>query len=247
NIVLYLANDSLVVERENLLSVLNQRPVGAIISHLGGGNEDILNQLAEQIPVVLIDRYPQEWPGSFVVTDNYKGAHQLTEALLEHGFSRIHHIVSHEYVSSTRDRLAGYLSVMRSHGLTTEKLVHQITADPIGDVTVADATYQITRQIIAEESYPYALFGTNTEVMASIWQAVQDANVDLSQVGLACFDAPAFFIPPEAFFVQAEQPLAKIGHQSVHVVMDQVHGIHDPRRIMLDPIVKYPTVEIQTI
>lgn len=239
NIMLYLANDEMAKERENLQNVLERRPDGVILFYFGDENNmDLLEQLsASGIPLVLIDRYPPNWPGTFVTTDNYIGACLLTNALIARGFTQIFHLSLRENVSSTTDRLAGYLSVMHSHHLSTDELIYQ-TATHLHSQEISSTIAQITKEICATAVPPYAFFSTNAQVTEGIWSAVQQANIDPRQVGLACFDRAPINIPPETFYVLAEQPVPDIGKMSVRLVMDQIHGIEGRRRIIFQPTIQ---------
>ncbi|HEX2951219.1 MAG TPA: GntR family transcriptional regulator, partial [Armatimonadota bacterium] len=235
NILLYLDNEDRAVERENLYNILNRQLDGAIVFPLDDVvNMDILQQLSMQIPVVLIDRCPAEWSGSYVVTDNYTGARQLTSQLLASGFSTIYYIGIDENVSSVRERFAGYLSAMHANGCANDALVHRIPIQSSSRQTMT-AACALTKQLLQTAPHPCAFFALNNDIFAGIWRALQETGVDPREIGLACFDRPSAGLSTDGLLLYAEQPADSIGGKSVQVVMDQVHGIHDPRRITLEP------------
>ncbi|MDD2797391.1 MAG: LacI family DNA-binding transcriptional regulator [Bacteroidales bacterium] len=73
------------------------------------------------IPIVFFDRVPDSLEVSKVEIDNYTAAYQAVEHFIEQGCKKIFHLAGPLTLSVYRNRLNGYLSAMRDHGLTVEE------------------------------------------------------------------------------------------------------------------------------
>lgn len=69
------------------------------------------------VPVLLFDRYAEQYPGIGVFSDDVGGARQAVRHLVSLGRRRIAHLAGDLRLSPARDRLQGYQEVMREVGL----------------------------------------------------------------------------------------------------------------------------------
>ncbi len=77
------------------------------------------------MPIVFFDRIVSEINTHKVIADNFKGAFDATQHLIENGFTRIAHITSAPYLSICIERLEGYKEALRKNNIEyDEKLVH---------------------------------------------------------------------------------------------------------------------------
>ena len=82
-------------------------------------NLEIFNQfLTKNIPLVVIDKYIENMPISYVVPDNYNGARELCNYAIEAGHDRIgfFSVTDFSGVCSLRERYMGYAMSMNDHG-----------------------------------------------------------------------------------------------------------------------------------
>jgi LacI family transcriptional regulator len=120
NVIISQSNES--VERETMnLNYLSSRSVDGLIISLSTETNDIshLQYLHNKgLPIVLFDRVSDELKTHSVVVDNFKGAYEATEHLLQNGYKRIAAIASSEFLSTTIERLAGYKEALQNYGHT---------------------------------------------------------------------------------------------------------------------------------
>jgi LacI family transcriptional regulator len=69
------------------------------------------------LPIVMFDRVNHEIKTHNVVVDNFKGAYEATEHLLQQGYKRIAAIANSEFLSITTERLAGYKEALAQYGI----------------------------------------------------------------------------------------------------------------------------------
>lgn len=106
-------------ERE-MLNVLYEKRVDALVLATSGGNDEFIIQLNKTgTPIILIDR---KLTGDFkgldlVVEDNVGAANQITKYLLSQGHTRIGVVNGPIKVSSGLERYQGYQMALQEHGL----------------------------------------------------------------------------------------------------------------------------------
>ena len=109
-------------ERE-VLKVLFEKRVDAIVLATSGGNEDIIKNITGNgIPVVLIDRKLNEESKNldWIVEDNIDSAYELTKHLIDLGHTRIGVINGSLKVSTGRERYNGYKKAIEEKGINED-------------------------------------------------------------------------------------------------------------------------------
>lgn len=117
NVIISQSNES--YEREMMdLHYLSSRSVDGLLISLSTETNDISHLQSlhlKGLPIVMFDRVSHEIKTHNVVVDNFKGAYEATEHLLQQGYKRIAAIANSEFLSITEERLAGYKSALEQH------------------------------------------------------------------------------------------------------------------------------------
>src|ERR1700742_1349752 len=93
------------------IQYLASRSVDGLLVSLSTETMDLshLNSLHDKgLPIVFFDRVTEEMPTHKVIVNNFNGAYQATEHLIQSGFRRIAHLTISPHLSITKERLAGY-------------------------------------------------------------------------------------------------------------------------------------------
>src|SRR5215212_9266528 len=69
-------------------------------------------------PIVFFDRITDEIETHKVVADNYKGAYDATQHLIDAGYSKIAHLTSSSHLSISIERLNGYKAALKDNNIT---------------------------------------------------------------------------------------------------------------------------------
>lgn len=119
NVIISQSHES--YEREIMdLHYLSSRSVDGLLISLSTETNDISHLLSLQekgMPIVLFDRVSHEIKTHNVVVDNFKGAYEATEHLLNMGYKNIAAIANSEFLSITTERLAGYKEALAHHNI----------------------------------------------------------------------------------------------------------------------------------
>lgn len=97
----------------------------------GDAVRTILQMLVDGFPLVMVDRQFEDVPGSYVISDNYRGGYLATKLMLDRGCKRIAAVTAD--IPSVRERLRGYREALAEAGIRfNQDLVVMLKSD--GDV-----------------------------------------------------------------------------------------------------------------
>ena len=114
NILISQSNDSYTNEVTSAKALFDSRVCG-IIATLGmeTQNTEHFKQFESiNVPVVFVDRVPEDFESYSVVIDNYKAAYEATTHLIEQGCKRIAHFAGAQHLNVYKDRKRGYLDAL---------------------------------------------------------------------------------------------------------------------------------------
>ncbi len=119
NVIITQSNESYEKEVSNVKH-LASRSVDGIIISISSETTDVshLKELRDKgMPIVFFDRVVKEIETHKVVSDNYQGAYNSTVHLIKSGYKKITFFGNAEYLSITKERLAGYKAALEENGL----------------------------------------------------------------------------------------------------------------------------------
>lgn len=118
-IIISQSYDEFEKEVQTVETLLNAR-VDGIIASIGKNTENVAHfqkVLKKGIPLVLFDRISNELEVSQVVIDDYFGAYQTVEHLIQNGCKRIVHFTSSQRINIYKERKRGYEDALKDNGL----------------------------------------------------------------------------------------------------------------------------------
>ncbi|MCP4423233.1 MAG: substrate-binding domain-containing protein, partial [Chloroflexi bacterium] len=106
---------------QNALEQLLARRVDGLILVGGRSEEETLQKIAANTPLIVVARKLKTMPNHCLYVDNFQAAYKITQYLLEMGHRDIAHItasvVYHESVNDIHRRLEGYQQALRDAGI----------------------------------------------------------------------------------------------------------------------------------
>lgn len=125
-LLLCLNNEDSELDRSYLRHLQEKQVAGIIYTHpLVGDNSAFVRQLAEQIPVIELNRRREKDALDAVLADNIQGAYQITQYLLRLGHRRIALIMGEDKLTTGQNRLNGYRLAFGDAGLIVDSaLIH---------------------------------------------------------------------------------------------------------------------------
>jgi LacI family transcriptional regulator len=133
SILLYQTEETTLLEKRAIETFLSAR-VDGILASVAKETVDFSHYQELQkrhIPLVFFDRTNDALDVPSVVIDDYKGAFQATEHLIEKGYKRIAHVSGPQHIKGFQDRFRGYSDALNKHKIKADKkLIYQ------GDISI---------------------------------------------------------------------------------------------------------------
>jgi len=232
HVVIFQSHESIERELINLAHFRARKVDGLIISM--AGNSQSVDHLAklqsEEFPLVFFDRVPEQVTGFKVVADNYQGAYQATQHLIQQGRKRIAHMTSPPYLSITKERLAGYQDALRDHQIPyDESLVRYLSFRQ-------EEAHQAVHQLVRDH-HPDAFLTASDRVALNCFAAVKETGKripeDIAFIGFSNLKVANLLDPPLSTIVQ---PAVEMGQSSAEMLLDIIekkNKIIPPRTVVI--------------
>ena len=199
------------------------RSVDGLLISLSSGTVDInyLSELYDKgLPIVFFDRITDEIKTHKVTANNYLGAFQATEHLIEQGFRKIAHITSAPYLSITKERLQGYKEALEKHHIPfKESLVKHCNNGGMIAAEIEDAVTSLFKG----EKKPDAIFTASDRITTVCFSALRRLKLrkDLGFAGFSNTTAGELFNPP---MTVVQQPAFEIGQTAAEMLIEMIES-----------------------
>lgn len=204
---------------ENYVDIYKQRRVeGFIIISPGSIHKEIIRKLSQiEAPFVTTSQISGEDGLNYVDIDNFYGASLAIEHLISLGHQKIGFICGQEYLTSSQDRMSGYVSA-----LTKNNLPFQDSLVKRGDGSI-ESGYQKMFELIDQDVT--AVF-VSCDIMAmGAVKAIKEKNLkipyDISVVGFDDIPLAQIIEPP---LTTIKQPAYEKGESAASMLIDLVEG-----------------------
>jgi LacI family transcriptional regulator len=202
----------------NYLSLLVERRVdGVIVAPATREKKRLALLKQQQVPCVLIDRRVDGFKADRVYGDSRTGARLLVDHLIGLGHRRIALINGPSTISSAQDRAAGYRESLEQHDIAVEDdLLFQ------GDFK-QESGYRLTRQALAGDPPPTAIFAANNFIALGVLQALYESGRRVPEdVALVCIDDVPFLSAIDPFLTVAAQPAYEMGEWAARLLIERL-------------------------
>lgn len=201
---------------------------GLIIYPLDGEayNEAILELKANHFPFVLVDRYLPGIKTNSVYSDNYGGALQATNHLIELGHRNIGVVSSPKSkTSSSEERFQGYLEAIRLAKIRVQPH-HWLTRidddSPFHDEITA---IEHIEEWLSENRDITAIFAIQSPDAVYISKVAAKLGIRVPEdLSVMTFDNPGINILNNAYFTHMEQNLELMGNQAVELLIKAIQN-----------------------
>lgn len=230
NLVLFCNTDENPQEETRYMRLLIEKRVdGILLVPAEAGREALQIAKAQGVPVVVLDRAPQDASFDVVRCDCASGTARLASLLLASGHRRFAILAGHAGVSTTHERIAVFSQAVRS--LSRENSVEVF----YGDFTVASG-YETALAALALDPRPTAIFAINNFISIGALAALRDRGVRVpEEIALVGFDDLPASMVISPFLTVVSQPAYQIGHQAVRMLFRRIENPDADREELLYP------------
>lgn len=186
-----------------------------------GNASAAVEDIAGDIPTVLIDRYFRGTSLPYICTDNYVGGYMATEYLINRGFRHILSIQGVEDSTPSMERVKGFKDAINAH---SDKRVEYAI---VGDAFSVENGYEQVRRVFCEGVKYDAVFAYSSTILLGAIRAFRELGIRIpEQVGIISFDNNGFLDFLDPAITRIEQPLSEIGRLASQVLIDIIENKH---------------------
>jgi len=193
------------------LDMLLQEGVdGVIFVPVNQPNREKLQRLCRfGVKIVFADRRIKGWPS--VEADNLGGAYKLAQYVLSLGYTRIAYIAGPANVSTSEDRLKGFVAAMKKANISPVKIIR-------GEFTF-EAGYALAHQILHEHSVDVIMCGNDLMALGALYAAIELGLRVPSDLGIAGFDQIIYANLLHPPLTTARVPAFEIGQKAAEALL----------------------------
>ncbi len=229
-----------VSKEKDTISKLYQDQVEGIIYYPISDREnlELLNTLnLEEYPIITIDKYFENIPISYVVTDNARGGYNATKYLIDLGHKNIAYVsdVTIESASSVRQRYFGYCKALKESGIPINNELVKVGYKKVETKPVY--TKSLYEKIIQEfvGKKVTGIVAVNDTVASFFMRAAIDLKIkvpeDISIIGFDNMELAKYLHIP---LTTISQDFYEMGRIASRLLIDRIEsGKHNYSEIML--------------
>jgi len=202
---------------------------GVILADIIGNEAQLQRLTKEGIPLVVINRNVKDLDVSSISINNFKGAYDATEFLINHGHKNIAHLAGDIRVQCAAERIEGYKAALDKNKIEIRQNYLKVT-----NFSRKEAREQLD-DLFSKSSRPTAIFCCSDEVASEVISFAEENNIaipkDLSVIG---FDDNPHCIYGNLMLTTVRQPLKAMANQAVRMLREQIEGDKTPQKVVLD-------------
>lgn len=183
----------------------------------------------KKFPYVLIDQTDSEDKSSVVDSNNWQGAYEAIQHLIDLGHKRIGFTTGVMAINAAKERLDAYKAALKAHDIEVdERLIIEAGFD-LGD------GFKSAQQLLSLDKRPTAIFASNDLSAFGVMDAIRDKGLsipeDISIIGFDDIPQASVTYPK---LTTVKQPLAQMGREAVKLLLEQIEQPEKPvRRVTL--------------
>ncbi len=218
------------IERSTLQLMLNRKVDGLIISPVGQEVSHLNYFIQKNIPIVLLDRYFPDINIPFVTSDNYQGAFDAVNFLIENGHTRIACIQGLRNTSPNNDRVRGYIDAhIKNHLQVDESLI-------VGDNFGEENGYIETKLLLKSGNLPTAIFSISNLISLGAVRAISEEGLKIpDDISMISFDDQPYSRFLSTPMTTVAQQNTQIGQIATKLLIDLIESnrTFEPKGIFL--------------
>jgi LacI family transcriptional regulator len=166
-------NENAEVERKAIQSALNKNVDGIIICPTQHNEDNIRYLLQTGVPFVQLGRHFENLNANYVICNDELGGYQATKYLIENGHRDILMLNGPAYISSARERFAGYKRALREAHLPIQpRLIREV---PI----TSDGCAEVIAGILREKIHFTAIFAFSDMIAWDVWTCLRKRGFNI--------------------------------------------------------------------
>lgn len=162
-------------------------------------NKNVLPIIHRRTPVVVMDRMYDNYHGNFVNTDDFHGAYEGVNHLIQSGYKKIAHIASSDSWSIGHERLKGYKEALLRNNILIDDNYLSICHFNNKEEG-AEEGYKACHKLFSLKDPPDAIFSVTDDIAIGVYQYAKENQLDIPQdlgvVGFSNSEVSKHLSPP---------------------------------------------------
>jgi LacI family transcriptional regulator len=204
---------------------------GFILMPVGVSHQHIKSLLKASKPIVLLDRSFDELDTNAVVVDNYHGAYQAVEHLINKGHTRIAIIQGLPNTYTNNERVRGFIQALKDKNIPIDESLI------VGKDFRKANGYIETKILLNMKTPPTAIFTTSDLITLGSLEAISEEGWKIpDDISIVSFDDIDFAPFLESPLTAVRQPRDLMGEIAVKILMENLRDrtIQEKKRIVLN-------------
>ena len=217
-VIICQSNESYQKEVDLVTMLSRHRVDGLIVCPATTTNQyQHLKQLSEATPLVQFDRIVTEVDSHKVVSNDYQGAYEAVNHLIQYGYKRIAHIAGPEQLSISKNRMRGYIDALKNAD-------HAVDSQYIQTCTLTKKHMQTcAERLLSLSNPPDAIFAVNDPTALEVIYVAKQRELTIpDDVAVAGFDNQFLTSYLTPSLTTVSQPSYEMGSVAAQLLIDQV-------------------------
>jgi LacI family transcriptional regulator len=234
NVIIAQSHES--YEREIInLQYLASRSIDGLLISVSSETQNLdhlINLHKRGFPIVFFDRVVENLDTHKVGVDNYKGAYDATSELIKNGHQNIAMVAGSEFLSITKERVAGYHQALTDHNIALD--ASQIEYCLHGGMIYQEVENALG-SLLSNKNKPSAIIASADKLTTNCLRYFKSKNLqvpsDIAMIGFSNLDLTDLLSPSLSVI---RQPAYEIGQVAIELLIKQIEN-------------KRPTTEFEKI
>lgn len=222
NVMICQSNENYEREADCIDALMSARVDGLLVS-ISRETEDLAHLkkvVDEGTPMVFFDRLVEGMNAPSVIIDDYQGAYDATEHLIQQNSTNIIHLAGPDNLIISRKRTEGYLSALEDHQIP----VRQDNIIECRNGTLEEAEQALTRVLQSGRAVD-GVFANNDMAALGALKAVQKAGLkspeDITIIGFSNWNFSSLTQPALS---SVAQPGYEIGREAARLILQEINS-----------------------
>ena len=201
---------------------------GVIMADIIGNEHQLKRLQKEEIPLVVINKNLNDPQLNCVSVNNFKGAYEATEFLIQHGHKKLAHLSGDLRVQCAQERLDGFKAALNKAGISCDEAY----------IKVSNFSRKEAREKLEElfsKNPPTAIFCCSDEVASEVLSFAEERRIEVpKELSIIGFDDNPHCLYGNLMLTTVRQPLREMAQTAVKILQDNIEVRKAPQQIVLD-------------
>ncbi|MCC5908843.1 MAG: LacI family DNA-binding transcriptional regulator [Clostridiaceae bacterium] len=219
NILLCNTEENKEKERDYLDMLIEKRVGGFILTSSQLENKDLQKIKNQNVPFVMVGRNIEDIDANMVFTDYYMGAYQITQHLIEVGYSKIAHITGSLNQIENLEKRRGYEKALEEAGISLQS---QYIVEGNNEI---EGGYLGAKKLLKSKEKPQAIFAANDLMAIGAIDAIKSSGLHIPEdVAIVGFDDITMAALIEPKLTTISQPVYKMGLIAARLLFESIEN-----------------------